>query len=185
MTIQEKVTLAARRYGVPADLAVRLARQESGLRQYRSDGRLVVSSAGAIGVMQLMPATAAELGVDPYDEDQNIEGGIRYLRQMFDRFGDWKTAVAAYNAGPGRISKVLKQQSSLPAETANYVVAVMGEPFFPASGASSPPASGTGSPPDFLAGRVPQTAARPGQPIPKPLKTASAARAFMRRPPSA
>jgi len=177
MTTQERVLAAATRYGVPSDLAVRLARQESGLKQYRSDGSLVVSSAGAIGVMQLMPATAAELGVDPRDEDQNIDGGMRYLRQMFDRFGDWKTAVAAYNAGPGRISKVLKQQSSLPGETANYVLAIMGEPFFPAGD--------TGSPPSFSPGRVPQAAARPGQPVPKPRKTTRAGKESTRRPPSA
>jgi len=163
MTIQEKVVAAAGRYGVPPDLAVRLARQESGLKQYRTDGRLVVSSAGAIGVMQLMPATAAELGVDPRNEDQNIDGGMRYLRQMFNRFGDWKTAVAAYNAGPGRVGKVLAGQSSLPSETANYVIAIMGEPFFPAGD--------TGSPPNFSPGRVPQKAARPGQPLPKPHRT--------------
>lgn len=176
MTIQEKVVAAAGRHGVPADLAVRLARQESGLRQFYSDGRLVASSAGAMGVMQLMPATAAELGVDPRDEDQNIDGGMRYLRQMYDRFGEWKVAVAAYNAGPGRIAKVLKQQSTLPAETSNYVLAIMGEPF-----SSS---NDTGSPPNFLLGRVPQ-AARPGQPLPKPPKMKDAVPSSLRRPPSA
>ena len=64
------------------------------------------SPAGAIGVMQLMPDTAASLGVNPYDKQQNIEGGAKYLRQMLDSFGgDVKKAVAAYNAGPNAVKK--------------------------------------------------------------------------------
>jgi soluble lytic murein transglycosylase-like protein len=160
MTIQQQVEAAAVRYSVPVDLAVRLAMQESGLRQFRSDGSLVVSSAGAIGVMQLMPATAAELGVDPRDTAQNIAGGMRYLRQMFDRFGSWKTAVAAYNAGPGRIGRVLAGSSSLPAETAGYVLAIMREPW----GSSPSP------PPNFRAGQVQPPAPKPGQPKPRARK---------------
>ena len=156
MTIREQVEAAARRHSVPVDLAVRLATQESGLQQYRSNGALIVSSAGAIGVMQLMPATAAELGVDPRDAVQNIEGGMRYLRQMFDRFGDWKTAVAAYNAGPGRMARVLAGQASIPSETAGYVLAIMREPW----GSSS-------SPPPFRLGQGSRPTPHPGQPIPR------------------
>jgi len=155
VSTQAIVIEAANRYGVPADLAVRLARQESGVRQFRADGSLVVSSAGAMGVMQLMPGTAAELGVDPRDERQNIDGGVRYLKQMFTIFGDWKTAVAAYNAGPGRIKKVLAGQQALPQETANYVLAIMGEPFT------------STSPPTFSRGQAPPNPPRPGQPIPR------------------
>ncbi len=62
-----------------------------------------VSSKGAIGVMQLMPATAADLGVDPYNPVQNIYGGTKYLRQLFDQFQNWTLAVAAYNAGPNAV----------------------------------------------------------------------------------
>ncbi|MBQ9615836.1 MAG: lytic transglycosylase domain-containing protein [Selenomonadaceae bacterium] len=89
------VAEAARKYEVDPKLLSAVAEAESGGDQS------AVSPAGAVGVMQLMPDTAASLGVDPYDEKQNIEGGAKYLRQMLDSFGgDVRKAVAAYNAGP-------------------------------------------------------------------------------------
>lgn len=156
MTTADKIIAAARRYGVPEDLALRLARQESGTRHYRN-GEVIRSSAGALGVMQLMPATAAELGVDPYDEDQNIDGGIRYLLRMYQMFGNWNHAVAAYNAGPGRIRKVLRGEQRLPDETAWYVSAILGAPFQPVP--AQPPA---GASPPFSNGQA-RRAARSGR----------------------
>jgi hypothetical protein len=84
-----------------------------------------VSPAGAMGVMQLMPATAKELGVkDPFDPVQNIEGGVKYLAQMQNKYGDPKLAAIAYNWGPGRTDRWLAQGgdfSKLPKETQGYV----------------------------------------------------------------
>ncbi len=91
---------AAARNGISPDLVDIVARQESG---YRSNA---VSRAGAIGVMQLMPATARLLGVDPHDPLGNIEGGARYLRMLLDRFGGRvDLALAAYNAGPAAVDR--------------------------------------------------------------------------------
>jgi soluble lytic murein transglycosylase-like protein len=84
-----------------------------------------VSSAGARGLAQLMPGTAREMGVDPDDPFANLEGGARYLREQLDRFGgDVEKALAAYNAGPGRVIAA----DGIPAirETQNYVASVMG-----------------------------------------------------------
>lgn len=116
--VGQKVSSAAERYGIPQAIAHRLVRQESGGKQD------AVSSAGAIGVMQLMPGTARDLGVDPNNLDQNIEGGMRYLAQMYKKFGDWTLALAAYNAGPGAVEK----HKGVPpfAETQNYVKSILG-----------------------------------------------------------
>lgn len=85
----------AREEGVDPALLASLIQQESGGKQ------VARSRAGAIGLTQLMPGTAAGLGVDPYDELQNVRGGARYLKQMLDQFGDEERALIAYNAGPG------------------------------------------------------------------------------------
>lgn len=112
------IEAAAQKYKVDPKLIAAVAEVESNGRQE------AVSSVGAIGVMQLMPDTAASLGVDPYDKQQNIEGGAKYLRQMLDTFGgDLKKAVAAYNAGPGAV----KAYGGIPPykETQNYVSKVL------------------------------------------------------------
>ena len=82
-----------------------------------------VSPKGAIGLTQLMPRTAKELGVDPTDPMENLDGGARYLRQQFERFGSWPLALAAYNAGPTRVAK-LGRIPNIP-ETKTFVARVM------------------------------------------------------------
>jgi soluble lytic murein transglycosylase-like protein len=90
---------AARRHRVPEALALAVARSESSLRAH------VISSTGAMGVMQLMPATAAWLGVDDaFDPEANCDGGARYLAWLSRRYGGERARlIAAYNAGPGNV----------------------------------------------------------------------------------
>ncbi len=109
---------AARKHGVPEDLFLRLVQQESGWNP------VAVSTKGATGLAQLMPETAEHLGVDINDAKENLEGGARYLRMMFDKFGSWELALAAYNAGPGAV----EEHNGIPpfAETENYVKAILG-----------------------------------------------------------
>lgn len=111
------LSAAAAKYGIPQSLAEALVRQESG---GNANAR---SPVGAIGYTQLMPATAKSLGVDPNDPMQNLEGGFKYLKQQYDHFGDWSLALAAYNAGPGAVSKY----GGIPPyqETQNYVKSIM------------------------------------------------------------
>lgn len=92
---------AGQEYGIPPALLKAVARVESGLNPR------AVSRAGALGIMQLMPATVRSLGVtDPFDPAQSIFGAARYLRSLFDRFGgDVGSALAAYNAGPGAVQR--------------------------------------------------------------------------------
>jgi len=114
----EVAKAAARKHGVPEDLFLRLVQQESGWNP------VAVSTKGATGLAQLMPETAEHLGVDINDAEDNLEGGARYLRMMFDKFGTWELALAAYNAGPGAV----EEHDGIPpfAETENYVKAILG-----------------------------------------------------------
>jgi hypothetical protein len=91
---------AAATNGVPEQIFMSLVQHESGWQPQ------IVSPAGARGLTQLMPGTASSLGVsDAFDPVQNLNGGARYLKQQYDRFGDWRLALAAYNAGPGAVEK--------------------------------------------------------------------------------
>lgn len=115
---EDLIMQTAYEYGVDPKLARAIAIAESDMNQDE------ISPVGAIGVMQLMPETAASLGVDPYNKSDNIVGGVRYIRQMLDTFdGDVPLAVAAYNAGPGAVQRY----GGIPpySETRNYVGRVM------------------------------------------------------------
>lgn len=115
----------AQRQNVPVEFVRRMARTESGGDPNVISGRRR-SSAGAIGKMQLMPGTAKDLGVNPYNATENVEGGVRYAKQQLDTFGgDQRKAAAAYNWGPERVKKLGVERA--PAETQNYMRQVAGE----------------------------------------------------------
>ncbi|MDH4386800.1 MAG: lytic transglycosylase domain-containing protein [Caulobacter sp.] len=117
--VNRAIEAAAQRQALSPDLLEAVAWRESRFRQ------TAVSSAGAIGVMQLMPATARDLAVDPHDLDQNVHGGAAYLRRMLNRYdGDLVKALAAYNAGPGAVDRY----RGVPPyrETQDYVAAILG-----------------------------------------------------------
>ena len=122
------VAEASARFGVPAEWIRRVMRAESGGRTTLGD-RPIVSRAGAMGLMQLMPGTWADmrarfgLGSDPHDPRDNILAGTAYLRLMYDRFG-YPGLFAAYNAGPVRYARHLATGRPLPAETVAYVAVV-------------------------------------------------------------
>jgi soluble lytic murein transglycosylase-like protein len=86
---------------------------------------LALSRKGAIGLMQLMPMTARELGVDPHVPEQNIEGGIRYFSQLLRMFGGLELALVAYNGGPGYAQRYARGQAALYGETRDYVQKVV------------------------------------------------------------
>jgi len=114
----EVARAAARAHDVPEDLFLRMVQRESGWNPS------ALSVKGATGLAQLMPGTAAMLGVDIDDPHQNLKGGARYLRMMYDKFGSWRLALAAYNAGPAAV----EEHGGIPPfdETENYVRAIMG-----------------------------------------------------------
>ena len=112
------IRAAAHRNGVDPDLLTALVWTES---SFVPDA---VSHAGAIGLTQLMPPTAETLGVDPFDPSQNLDGGAKYLRQMIDRFGRVDLALAAYNAGPTRLSGLLDDTGAVPISQ-DYVTTVL------------------------------------------------------------
>ena len=117
--VRQHIQIAAARYGISSNLVDAVAWQES---RYNPRAR---STAGAIGVMQLMPGTARQLGVrNPHDVQQNVAGGTAYLRKQLERFGNnVPLALAAYNAGPGAVIKY----GGIPPyrETQNYVRQIM------------------------------------------------------------
>lgn len=108
---------AAREQGLSSDLLAAVVWQES---RGRADA---ISPKGAIGMMQLMPATARSIGVDPFDPVDNIRGGAAYLRQQIDRFGSVPLGLAAYNAGPGAV----RRYGGIPPfrETQTYVSSIL------------------------------------------------------------
>jgi hypothetical protein len=120
----EALAKAASDQGLPIGFFARLIWQESRFDQWARSG------AGALGLAQFMPPTAAEYGVlDPFDPLQSVAASARFLRALRDQFGNLGLAAAAYNAGGGRIRKWLNGQMSLPDETRSYVQSITGHPL--------------------------------------------------------
>ncbi len=130
------VTEAAQRFGIPEAWIWAVMRAES------NGDPAAVSRAGAMGLMQIMPGTWGQLtvryglGDNPWDVRANVHAGAAYLREMVDRYRDLPTALAAYNAGPGRVDDWRRRGRPLPAETIAYVAKVA--PYFGTSGVASP-----------------------------------------------
>ncbi|WP_315119493.1 lytic transglycosylase domain-containing protein [uncultured Clostridium sp.] len=123
--IEEVVEKASKKFSIDKDLIKAVIKQESDFDPSST------STAGAMGLMQLMPGTAEYLGVNnPYDIEENVNGGTKYLRELLDVYGNRKElALAAYNAGPGTLqNRDVKEASEierLPHETRDYVKKVM------------------------------------------------------------
>lgn len=124
------ITEAAAKFDVPDRWIREVMRQESGGKMYGRGGQLITSGAGAMGLMQVMPATYdeirgryPELGSDPFDPHNNILAGAAYIREMYDIYGS-PGFLAAYNAGPGRMDDYLTRSRTLPDETRRYVASI-------------------------------------------------------------
>lgn len=121
--ICELIETSADTHGIPKDFFARLIWKES-----RFDHR-AVSPVGAQGIAQFMPYTAKERGLsDPFDVAQAIPASARFLRDLKGDFGNWGLAAAAYNAGPGRVSRWIQSGGFLPLETEDYVLDLTGMP---------------------------------------------------------
>lgn len=137
---------ASRRFAVPPALISAVMQVES------ANDPAAVSPVGAMGLMQIMPATWSMLttrhglGSKPFEPRANILAGAAYLRAMLDRYGDLALALAAYNAGPGRVDAHRKTGRALPTETRTYVARVMGDPHLAVGAAPAGPT------PDWRAG---------------------------------
>jgi len=130
MLIADQIIAEAQRQGVPPALALEVATDESSLNP------AAIGKAREIGLFQLMPATAAQLGVDPTDVSQNIQGGVSLLRQLLAQYGDPAKALAAYNWGPGdaqhhRLDYALSVYGAgwfahIPSSTQGYINKILG-----------------------------------------------------------
>jgi soluble lytic murein transglycosylase-like protein len=125
------IALASKRFAVPQAWIRAVMRAESGGRTMLGPNRPIKSSAGALGLMQIMPSTyddmrrANRLGTDPFDPQDNITAGTAYLHWLYGKYG-YPEMFAAYNDGPGNLEQRLLDQKLLPLETRNYLARVTG-----------------------------------------------------------
>jgi membrane-bound lytic murein transglycosylase D len=143
---------AAEAFGIPSSLFIAQATQESSLNPNAYN-----ATSGATGLLQLEPATAAQYGLTGaalLDPAQNAAVGANYLADLYAQFGDWATALAAYDWGPGNVTKALNTYGAsfltmdpgVPAETQNYVANILGASGAPASSPAVNPAAGVPTP---------------------------------------
>jgi len=119
----ETLVTAAQRHDLPVGFFVRLINQESGFNPE------IVSHAGAQGVAQFMPKVAQEWGLkNPFDPHEALVASARFLRSLYNQFGNWGMAAAAYNGGMGRVQKWIDKRGKLPDETRHYVMTITGVP---------------------------------------------------------
>lgn len=118
------IAAAEQRHGIPRDMLARLLYQESRYREDIITGR-VKSPVGALGIAQFMPATAQEMGIDPLEPMQAIDGAGRYLARLYRASGTWAKALAAYNWGLGNVQR--KGMAKAPAETRNYYAQILND----------------------------------------------------------
>lgn len=140
------IAQASQRFGVPAPWIREVMRMESGGRTMSGENAPIVSRAGAMGLMQLMPDTYAEmraeygLGANPFDPRDNIFAGVAYLKWLHGKYG-YPAMFAAYNDGPGNLEAHMNDDRSLPSETQNYVARIAdrlgGESVYPRGGSGT------------------------------------------------
>lgn len=134
----DMIAAKAAKYGVPADLAIRQAAQESAFFNPAVISGQVKSGAGATGLFQFMPATAKALKVDPTNPEASAEAAMGYMAYLYKKFKSWKTAVWAYNWGEGNVAKYLAgQKSALPKETRIYGL-IVAEGYAPTAAKALP-----------------------------------------------
>ena len=134
---------AAQNAGIDPNLFVAQMKQESGLQPYNADGTVKVSPAGAVGVAQIMPATAQGWGVDPNDPYASLDAAAAAMASYLARYnGSWADALAAYNAGPGAVDKYGGVPPYL--ETRAYVAGILGKATTTGSTAGMAPAGAGG-----------------------------------------
>lgn len=132
------IAKAANKYGVPVDVAIRQAAQESGHFNPDVISGKVKSGAGATGLYQFMPATAAGFKLNPTDPVASADVAMRYMAYLYKKFGDWKKAAWAYNWGEGNLAKYLRGQKSLPKETRLYGL-IVAEGYTPTQAKATAP----------------------------------------------
>jgi len=159
--------------GISPSLALGVANRESGLNP-----RAVNPSSGALGMMQLMPQTAAALGVDPHDAVGNIVGGVRYLQEQLAHFGDEAKALAAYNWGPRHVEEAVERWganwlSHAPGETQRYVTSILASAGTGAAAGLDPGAA------EQLLSKVLGSSSSPGRPDPAVAAQASSIRSAL------